>query len=161
MSSSARKKKNAAAKALATEESESTKEAKETSLGDDDDDLQLEIVEFHRRNLEIFEAITSIFIDQASIMEMISAYESYGNPDEFNELPSVNVDILKEMIANGRFTEEAFQKVYRALPLTESTGSSKDASPNSKGIALVDDNTTPPTIDEVRKKFEGPKCVKT
>ena len=51
----------------------------------------------------------------------------------------------------------AFQKDYRVLPLANDSGStSKDTGPNSKEIALVEENLTKPNKDNIRKKFERP-----
>ena len=61
------------------------------------------------------------------------------------------------MIASGRFSKAAFQGLYRALPLAKDSGHTEDAGPSSKEIALVEENITKPTKDDIRKKFEGPK----
>ena len=41
---------------------------------------------------------------------------------EFDELPSLNVDIVRAMVANGRFSKGAFEGVYRALPVVDKYG---------------------------------------
>ena len=71
---------------------------------------------------------------------MISAYENYEDKDEFDELLSLNVDIVRAMIANGRFSKAAFEGVYRALPVVDKSGHTKDAGPNPKEIAIVEEN---------------------
>ena len=104
MPASAKKKKDSAAKALAAAETEATKEAEKTSFGNGGADLQLskekpvddKTVDFHQHDPVTFKGITAIFIDQASIMVMISAYESYRNQDKFDEFLSMNVDIAKK-----------------------------------------------------------------
>ena len=80
---------------------------------------------------------------------MISAYENYEDKDEFDEILSLNVDVLSEMIANDRFSMAAFQGQYRALPLAEDSGHTKDAGPNSKEIAIVEENITKPTKEYI------------
>ena len=50
---------------------------------------------------------------------MISTYENYEEKAEFDELLSLNVDVVRAMMANGRFSKAAFQGPYRALALAE------------------------------------------
>ena len=103
MPTPAKKKRDAAAKAQAASETESTYKNNETSFGNGDGGRQLpydeplndKTVDFHQHNPESFKAITANSIDQASIMVMVLACEGYGNPDEFDEHLSMNVDIAK------------------------------------------------------------------
>ena len=61
------------------------------------------------------------------------------------------------MIANGRFSKAAFEGVYRALPVVDKYGHTKDTGPNPKEIAIVEENITRPTKEAIRKKFENSK----
>ena len=90
-------------------------------------------------------------------MVMISAYENYEDKAECDELLSLNVDVVRAVIANGRLSKAAFERLYRALPLAEDSGHTKDAGPSPKEIAIVEGNITKPTEEDIRKKFEGPK----
>ena len=121
-----KKKKGSGSQALGAEETGSTKESEETSFGDDEDDLMSpkgflndKIVDFQQKHPETFREITAIFSDEASIMVMISAYENYEDKVEFDDLLSLNVDIVRAMVAHGRFSKETFEGVYRALPVVD------------------------------------------
>ena len=109
-----KKKKGSGSQALGAEETGSTKESEETIFGDDEDDLMSpkgflndKIVAFQQKHPESFREISTIFSDEASIMVMISAYEDYKDKAEFDELLSLNVDVVRAMIANGRFSKAA------------------------------------------------------
>ena len=162
--SSQKKKRDSGSQALGAAETEATKESEEASFGDDEDDLMSpkgflndKTADFQQLRPQTFKDITAVLSDEASVMIMISAYEGYENKDEFDELLSLNVDVLIAMIAIGCFSEAAFQGLYRALLLAKDSGSTSDVGPYSKEIALVEGNITNPTKDDIRKKFEGPK----
>ena len=53
--------------------------------------LNEKIADLKKLHPKTFKAITSLFDDESSVMGMISAYGSNGNPDEFDELLSFNV----------------------------------------------------------------------
>mmetsp|Transcript_36435 Transcript_36435/g.81757 ORF Transcript_36435/g.81757 Transcript_36435/m.81757 type:complete len:124 (-) Transcript_36435:2003-2374(-) len=117
--------------------------------------LNDKIVAFQQKHPETFREIPTIFSDEASIMVMTSTYENYENKAEFDELLSLNVDVVIAMMTNGRFSKAAFQGLYRALPLAEKSGHTKEAGPNLKEIAIVEENITRPTKEAIRKKFES------
>ena len=160
-----KKKKGSGSQALGAEETGSAKESEETSFGDDVDDITTSpksflndrIVDFQQKYPATFGEITTIFNEESSIMVMISAYENYEDKKEFDDLLSLNVDIVRAMIANGRFSKEAFEGVYRALPVVDKFGHIKDGGPNPKEISIVEENLKRPTKGDIRKKFEDSK----
>ena len=96
-------KKGSESQALGAAETGSTKESEEASFGDDEDGLLSskgsflndKIVDFQQQHPETFKEITAMLDDEASTTVMISSYESYGDKDEFDELPSLNVGVLR------------------------------------------------------------------
>ena len=160
-----KKKKRSGSQALGAEDTGSAKESEETSFGDNDEEdlmspkvfLNDKINVFQQKYPRTFREISTMFNDEDSIMVMISTYEDYEDKDEFDELLPLNVDIVRNMIANGRFSKAAFQQVYRALPLAEKSDHAKRAGVDTKEIAIVDENISRPTKATIRKKFEDSK----
>ena len=160
-----KKKKRSGSQALGAEDTGSAKESEETSFGDNDEEdlmspkvfLNDKINVFQQKYPRTFREISTMFNDEDSIMVMISTYEDYEDKDEFDELLPLNVDIVRNMIANGRFSKAAFQQVYRALPSAEKSGHAKGAGVDTKEIAIVDENISRPTKAAIRKKFEDSK----
>ena len=119
-----KKKKRSGSQALGAEDTGSAKESEETSFGDNDEEDLMSPKVFLNDKINVFQQkyprtlgeISTLFNDEDNIMVMISTYEDYEDKAEFDELLSLNVDIVRNMIANGRFSKAAFQQVYRALP---------------------------------------------
>ena len=160
-----KKKKRSGSQALGAEDNGSAEESEETSFGDNDEEDHMSPKVFLNDKINVFQQkyprtlreISTMFNDEDSIMVMISTYEDYENKDEFDELLPLNVDIVRNMIANGRFSKAAFQQVYRALPSAEKSGHVKGAGVDPKEIAIVDENISRPTKAAIRKKFEDSK----
>ena len=139
----------------------SAKGSEEASFGDDVEDpmsskgifLNDKIADFQHQHPETFKEIAAMFSDDTSMMVVISAYENYENKVEFDDLLSLNADVVREMIANGRFSKPAFQGLYRALPSVIDLGHTKEEGSNPKEVAIVEEHITKPTKDVIRKKF--------
>ena len=119
--------------------------------------LNDKIADFQQQHPDTFKEIAAMFSDESSMMVVILAYENYEDKAEFDELLSLNAGVVRAMIANGRFSKAAFQGLYLALPSVTDSGHTKDAGPNPKEIAIVEEHITKPTKDVIRKKFERPK----
>ena len=142
-----KKKKRSGSQALGAEDTGSAKESEETSFGDNDEEDLMSPKVFLNDKINVFQQkyprtlgeISTMFNDEDNIMVMISTYEDYEDKDEFDELLSLNVDIVRNMIANGRFSKAAFEQVYRALPSAEKSGHVKGAGLDTKEVAIVED----------------------
>ena len=163
-----KKKKGSGSLALGAEDTGSaggSKGSEEASFGDDVENpmssksifLNDKIADFQQQHPDTFEVITAMFSDEPSMMVVISAYENYENKVEFDDLLSLNADVVREMIANGRFSKPAFQGLYRALPSVKDLGYTNDGGPNPKEVAIVEEHIKKPTKEVIRKKFERPK----
>ena len=163
-----KKKKGSGSLALGAEDTGSaggSKGSEEASFGDDVEDpmssksifLNDKIADFQQQHPDTFKEITAMFSDESSMMVVISAYENYEDKAEFDDLLSLNADVVRAMIANGRFSKPAFQGLYRALPSVKDLGYTNDGGPNPKEVAIVEEHIKKPTKEVIRKKFERPK----